>query len=77
MGENEGYGGDDGVVVRVKRPASKSSWAVSSANAIVTSLSSAFNWDGSREELPADELGTGRKDVLSPCSEVAGSPLAT
>jgi len=42
---NEGYGGGDGVAVRVKRIASESSWAFSSANAVVTSLSSAFNWD--------------------------------
>ena len=76
MGENEGYGGGDGVVVRVKRTASKSSWAVSSANAIVTSLSSAFNWDGSMKELPADEPRTGRKGVLGPCSEPS-SFLAT
>jgi len=45
MGENEGYEGGDGVVVRVKKTASKSSWAFSLANAFLTSLGSAFNWN--------------------------------
>ena len=44
MGENEGYGGGDSVVVRVERTSSKSSWAFSSANAFLTSPGSAFNW---------------------------------
>jgi len=77
MREIEGYEGGDSVAVRVKRTTSKSSWAFCSANARLTSLSSAFNWDWLREELPADEPGIGRKGVLDPCSEVAGSPLAT
>ena len=42
MGESKSYGGGDGVAVRVKRTTSKSLWAFSSANAVVTSLSSAF-----------------------------------
>jgi len=43
MGKNEGYGEGDRVEVKVKRTASKFSWAFSSANAFLTSLGSAFN----------------------------------
>jgi len=59
------------------RTESKSSWhlafkAFSAASVVLTSLRTP-----SREKLPADEPGTGGEDVLGPCSEVAGSPLAT
>jgi len=61
MGENEGYGGGDSVVVRVERTASKSSWAFSSSNAFLTILGSVFNWDESMKELPAYEPEQGKE----------------